>query len=1381
MDIRSGRFLAVLIAAVLVLGVSCAGTARAEDDIDQGISMGYNALVDDGAPLTRIYVPMTSGTVETLVNPDMAEAYRRYLAKIGGADSVDSSGALHDRQDQIEGIMASTNAVLRGFHNSFYITTADMPITKYLLGMLTVNTNEIVNLQQTTLEAFKNIPGTYQNTAAIEEMIATAQGTTTQIDSFMNTRGNQFMKILYGPIPQALLMVMLLLQLANVAYTQFVNPRQAQRIFVTGIVFRYIAFVILLLCFKKLVCVTLDLSNYASLYFLSEMDQAKLQTWLVHHIVAFAPVDQSLMKTVIEYCFRILSYVCVKVLIIMRDIMVALTIIVGPTCVAIGFFHNYAAEGGNDPMRGYLSGWLQGYVKLLFWGPLAAMMIMAMTVVSIMNVGAISDTFSVAVTGLAFLYAAARLPNLAESMSGLILQALFMKVASLMGGAVMGGAVAMTGASVVMGGSFLSLIKGAKGGSALTRGGGAAGATAAALSSMRGMGPGSGGPGTKPKGKGLGPMGGGSAVPGGTVKPAAGTKGGFSKRELPQGTPFDPKDVAKWQRDRGGLASILTPGKRAALGATVAGREIYTFGRVSDGSLVLDARNRAIRSQAGRYLVLRGTVDANGKSVMTAQFENLADKQMRAMQGLSSFGRTPATIMGPEDQTFKSFARPLSGDLAVGRDGRAIMKDGKVLQIIGEKDGRWLSEFVDAGQFTPSKAGENGFFLDSRGMVHNQKFGSAGGTVFGPGGKGVLLDGNSITHYGNLSEGTPIVDAFNNFVVDGNRVAVMGADGKSAVWADRGVILNRGFTAVSGNALPLRIGGAERDVYSAGRVGNGLAVLNPDGSENRSGDLVEVWTVDQRGALGTTWAKANEFTEWKGSHSQAPVRVYGRNEPVTTLSIPETGGSITTRGSITNGEYVVDGSGSLVYNDKNQVLTARLTEDGRVVGMFERPSSPVSIHRNLEAQVPGIVRETGVSGGEMVRHMGPIVDGAPILGEDGSPQRGEGGTFRVWDTSEGCLRTRFVPGNEMTRFQGRHGESVMIARDVAERTATSGYDVVLNLESGSQTYHQPGFLVEGSLIKDNEGNFVQTGGVPLGVCLHEDGRIASAPVSFEDVTTLDRAPLAGLPQEVVLDVPDIGRVEHYGAVGNLVPVVTREGESIARPDGAILVMRTEGGRIESGWARPGELSESSGCEALYGETVLRHDGNFVDGGIMIDPGTGTPYRTEDKQYLVMERRGDRIEAVPVSPDTLVDSSRFRLDSVPFHGYQEEMDGIVYGPEGGFLIYGGDGRELQDGMGRPMVTYGDPRPGNLVLNEYGAPVRDGNGNPVVIPDTPMGNEQGRAYVTNVVQANQDPWYVRAGKLIMTAGDKVNQGYVHGAENHVDVADRPEVRPYDGDRA
>ena len=122
------------------------------------------------------------------------------------------------------------------------------------------------------------------------------------------------------------------------------------------------------------------------------------------------------------------SYAAIKVLLISRDVLLAVSLVTGPLCLAIGYLNLYTS---NDVIKGFLAGWLQTFFKFQFWGIFSAIALVGLSIVDFISKAGAADPLVVFITAIAFVHVAFNIPKLADNMSGVVISSVLMATFSM--------------------------------------------------------------------------------------------------------------------------------------------------------------------------------------------------------------------------------------------------------------------------------------------------------------------------------------------------------------------------------------------------------------------------------------------------------------------------------------------------------------------------------------------------------------------------------------------------------------------------------------------------------------------------------------------------------------------------------------------------------------------------------------------------------------------------------------------------------------------------------------------------------------------------------------------------------------------------------------
>lgn len=108
------------------------------------------------------------------------------------------------------------------------------------------------------------------------------------------------------------------------------------------------------------------------------------------------------------------------VIVLLGDIMMSITAIVGPIICAMSLMPSFEDNLGN---------WFKGYMTLLFYGPLAA--VYSVMLVAILTIGLDTSALSFIIISISYIIGATNVPNMAKSLSGTVLAGLAIGLASM--------------------------------------------------------------------------------------------------------------------------------------------------------------------------------------------------------------------------------------------------------------------------------------------------------------------------------------------------------------------------------------------------------------------------------------------------------------------------------------------------------------------------------------------------------------------------------------------------------------------------------------------------------------------------------------------------------------------------------------------------------------------------------------------------------------------------------------------------------------------------------------------------------------------------------------------------------------------------------------
>ena len=292
-----------------------------------------------------------------------------------------------------------------GIYNTSYSNAIDTPMVKYVLGSGKLN---IANMYQAL--------GFRRHGERIQIVLEEAQ--------------KSIRDLLMLQVPVYILFLMFFLQLVCIGYLKFTNEESiGDRINFLSTVPRLVLYLLMILVFPYVVSAAITISNYISNAIVPIESQTMLMSNISSKPAAVVPgsVTGEAFDSFVVWICRALTYLAIKILLIARDMFLTVSIIVGPICIALGYFTRYRDP---DYVHQFLSGWLESFIKILFWGPLAAIMLFCLGTLSVLTSMDLLSHMAIVITGLAFVYAAGNLPNMAEKMSSVAVLGLMTAMSS---------------------------------------------------------------------------------------------------------------------------------------------------------------------------------------------------------------------------------------------------------------------------------------------------------------------------------------------------------------------------------------------------------------------------------------------------------------------------------------------------------------------------------------------------------------------------------------------------------------------------------------------------------------------------------------------------------------------------------------------------------------------------------------------------------------------------------------------------------------------------------------------------------------------------------------------------------------------------------------
>jgi len=315
-----------------------------------------------------------------------------------------------------------------------YRHVGDMPLTRAVLGTVTFNLGfwpqVVLALKEKTQSEFF-IRAIHDANVIQRDVIPRAEKVV-----------NHASKIIPNIVVPIAMMIMVLMFVIQIIAT-YLSPYATFSHFFVDIV-KFMFFMILLMTYQTWIAIAIDIFNFASYLIAPWGGQVTMQKELAAAADAAGInlLDPIKLMTGIMHW---LAYMSIRVLLIARDVMLAVALVIGPLCVAIGFATLYVQ---NDVLKAFLSGWMQTFFKLQFWGVFSAIALIGLSMVNVLsNFGALG-LLEVAIMGIAFVHAAFNIPKLADNMSGVVVSSVLMATLAIGAQRAAGGGASAAGKGI---------------------------------------------------------------------------------------------------------------------------------------------------------------------------------------------------------------------------------------------------------------------------------------------------------------------------------------------------------------------------------------------------------------------------------------------------------------------------------------------------------------------------------------------------------------------------------------------------------------------------------------------------------------------------------------------------------------------------------------------------------------------------------------------------------------------------------------------------------------------------------------------------------------------------------------------------------------------
>lgn len=374
--------------------------------------------------LTPVTVPSAeSGT--SVVDSILASVSMPYYEFMGDPDAAQMMSQLAKKE-----ITQKLNAVTM----TSYRHVGDMPLTRAVLGTVNFNLDfwpQVVQALQEKVQGATFIRAIHDANAVQRDVVPRARSV-----------ADHASKIIPNIVVPIAMMIMVLMFVIQIIAT-YLSPYATFSHFFVDIV-KFMFFMILLMTYRTWIGIAIDIFNFASYLIAPWGGQVTMQKELAAAADA-AGINFLNPMELMTGVMRWLAYMSIRVLLIARDVMLAVALVIGPLCVAIGFATLYIQ---NDVLKAFLSGWMQTFFKLQFWGVFSAIALIGLSMVNVLsNFGALG-LLEVAIMGIAFVHAAFNIPKLADNMSGVVISSVLMATLAIGAQRAAGGGTSVAGKGI---------------------------------------------------------------------------------------------------------------------------------------------------------------------------------------------------------------------------------------------------------------------------------------------------------------------------------------------------------------------------------------------------------------------------------------------------------------------------------------------------------------------------------------------------------------------------------------------------------------------------------------------------------------------------------------------------------------------------------------------------------------------------------------------------------------------------------------------------------------------------------------------------------------------------------------------------------------------
>jgi hypothetical protein len=354
----------------------------------------------------------------------------------GGLSILQSSGVV--RGD-------TTTVAFRGIQNTCYRTVLDLPMTRFIIGSLDYDglSTFAALLSDPTGVLWTNVQyemgggGGNAGALSLRDRVNPASpamiGAIASLASTQVSVGDRIRDFIRR-VPLLIVVLGFGVQLALIAWERLTKGGVRKEHLLAFLV-RGAATGLFLYYFLPLAAWAITLFNYLTVMIapLSAQESA-MNAIVVSNLTG--TISSGTLVNLITVGFQFIALLSMRVIFILRDLLMAVTLCLGPISVAVGFVRSsFGGEG--DFLGRYAQEFFTGFIRLLFWGPVAAVVLLGLSSITYTTSLGMTSTMQSVAYGMAAYFMAKTIPQIANNLGGAAMSG-GMSLMAPLAGAVMG-------------------------------------------------------------------------------------------------------------------------------------------------------------------------------------------------------------------------------------------------------------------------------------------------------------------------------------------------------------------------------------------------------------------------------------------------------------------------------------------------------------------------------------------------------------------------------------------------------------------------------------------------------------------------------------------------------------------------------------------------------------------------------------------------------------------------------------------------------------------------------------------------------------------------------------------------------------------------------